>query len=315
MNPANIQVAIIHPGQRVNKMVVPLRASDLQLSIDPPDPYAHDIVIADNADTDLGKEVLKYKSHDAQLIYRMRGDIFHELDLWDMNPLKKWVARNIVLPAVDGALCITDRLAQKYQTQTNVSPVGVAGLAKIPSQWPTVNHTNTELQIVTLTNCNYWQKVKPTLDWVGVVDNLLADTGGEWKICGNGKYTHRVMKVLSDYENVTYGGYVDPHKTLANANLMIHATGLDAFPNSVLEGMASNLPVVTNDWVEFEAYDGPITVAKSETQLKEILRSYQAPEKRLADGRANREHIKTNHTPEVIGNQYERFCMAVMQDG
>jgi len=304
---SDVSVAILYPGNRVEKMSVPLAASDLDVAIEPPDAYSRDVVIADNADRDLAREVVKNRYTDAKLVYRMRGDIFHELKLWEMHPLKKRLATDYVLPSVDGVVAVTDRMAQKFNQETGVSPVGSASLWIRPDEWPTVTHTDNELRICTLTNPNYWQKVNPCVQWAETVERVLDDVGGYWHICGNGQYSDRLRDELDAYQHVSFVGYVDAKDKLRESNCMIHASALDGFPNAILEGMATNLPVVTNDYVAFQNHAGPVAVQESETELGATLYEYQNPKARQHRGADSLEYVKSNHKPRRVGEAYERY--------
>lgn len=310
---ADVSVAILYPGNRVGKMSKPLDASVMEVDIEPSDAYERDIVIADNADKDLGKEVLKKPLTDSKLVYRMRGDVFHELDLWDMHPAKEWVARKIVLQNVDATIAVTDRLAEKF-TETTGTQSGSAGIWKKADNWPNVSHTESYIKAITLTNANYWQKVKPITHYAPVINQVLEEVGGFWHICGDGEHTDRLESELEQYDNVHWMGYVGAKSYIKDCNLLIHVSELDGQPNSVLEGMASNLPVITNDFVEFRRYDGPIDVFSTAMELRELLQSYTDPGKRQTAGRANREHIEDQHSPEAIARDYEQFCASLSND-
>lgn len=314
VDPADISVAVMYPGNRVDKVAVPLRASQMDVEIDPAEPYARDIVLADNADRDLGREVLKKPLHDAKLIYRMRGDVFRELDLWPMHPVKKWGAKNVVLPNVDGVIAVTDLLAQKYDEQTNVTPTGSAGLAKRVDDWPDVQHQDEELRIVTLTNVNYMRKIQPLIEWAPVVDEILDELGGRWHICGDGEHEATLESEFSTLENVSFEGYVDGEEELAASNLMIHASWLDGQPNAILEGLASGLPVITNPWPEFLNFGWPLDIVTDRHGLRDRLERYTTPDVRDARGREGTQYINEFHSPEAVGRDYERYFAEVLSD-
>lgn len=307
-------VAIKHPGNRVDKILKPLEASSIPVDVEPQNPYQYDIVICDNADRDLGKEVLKNPLHDAQLVYRMRGDVFHELDLWPMHWSKKLAATKVVLPHVDAVLAVSNRLAYKFHAQTGIETYGSAGLVKEASEWPTINHTDSELRAVTLTNCNYKQKIKPIIEWAPAVNEVLDEIGGAWTICGEGSHEDHLAREVEGYEHITFAGYVDAKTQLAKSNLMLHPSYLDGQPNSVLEGMASKLPVITNDFAAFEQYAGPLVVVHDTATLQERLRSFANSSLRNEWGYRGLSHIKSHHTTDAIAAQYERFCLEVMND-
>lgn len=312
--PEDVSVAILHPGDRVEKVAVPLRASRMDVEIEPSDPYDRDIVLADNVDTNLAREVLRRPFHDAKLVYRMRGDIFRELETWPMHPVKKWSALNVVLPNVDGVIAVTDRLAAKFSDETGIRPTASAGLCKEPEEWPDVTHEREELRIVTLTNATFWRKVAPLVEWAPVVDAVLDDVGGHWHICGDGSYEDRLAGELEAYDHVSFEGFVDARETLAASNLMIHASRLDGQPNGILEGLASGLPVVTNPWPEFVESGWPLDVATSKRGLAHRLEQYCDPAVRTARGREGVEYVERNHTTDAVATRYERYFAELLDD-
>lgn len=311
---ADISVAILYPGDRVDKMGVPLQRSRMDVAVEPDDAFDRDIVICDNADRDLGKEVFRNQITDAKLVYRMRGDVFHELTLWDMHPVKHWAATELVLPNVDGVVAVSERLAEKFRDQTGIDQVGSAGMAKNVSAWPTVSHRDEELRIVTLTNANYWQKVRAIVEWAKAVDQTLAEFGGRWHVCGAGDHADDVERALQHCDNVEWRGYVDAYEELRKSNLMLHPSYLDGQPNSVLEGMASQLPVITTDFAAFQRFDGPIRTVADRQSLRATLEEMVEPHRREALGKRAMTYVHDQHSPDAIAREYEAFCAELMDD-
>lgn len=310
----NLSVAILYPGDRVDKMNIPLQASRMEVDVEPADAFSRDIVICDNADRDLGKEVFRNRLTDAKLVYRMRGDVFHELNLWDMHPVKHWAATSVVLPNVDGVVAVSDRLATKFKDKTGLKAVGSAGMAKNVSAWPTREHESHTLQISTLTNANYWEKVRAIVTWAPAVEAVLDETGGTWSVCGAGDHTDRLHDALQEYDHVEWCGYVDAYEQLRTSNLMLHPSYLDGQPNSVLEGMASNLPVITTDFAAFEEFAGPIQTVPDTDSLQTLLYRLTDPEERQSWGRRAMSYVHENHSAEAIARDYERFCYNLIHD-
>lgn len=311
VDPADLSVAVVYPGSRVDKVAVPLEASAMEVSIDPADPYAHDIVLADNADRDLGVEVLRKATHDATLVYRMRGDVFRELDLWEMRRLKKWAAKRVVLQHVDATIAVSPGTATAFAARTGV-PTGVAGLVKDPTAWPTTVHTDTKLRCATLTNLDYRLKVAPIVEWAPVVDEVLAETGGRWRVCGDGEHAAALADALAPYDHVEFAGFVDAHEELHAANCLLHPSRLDALPNAMLEGLASELPVVTTDFHEFVRYGDPLHRVSDTAVLRETLTELTDPATRSERGRAGLERIRRDHTAQAVARQYEAFFTEVV---
>jgi len=315
LQPEEVSVAVLYPGNRIDVMRRPLKESRLDVAIEPSDPYNHDLVICDNADRDLGKEVIKNRITDSALIYRMRGDVFHELDLWDMHIAKEWVAKRAVLPGVDGCLAVTDRLARRFQSETGIDAVGTAGVWKNIDNWPHVDHTDEEPRALTLTNTNYLEKVRPIASWAPVVEAVLEETGGVWKVCGDGENSDTLARWLREYDHVQFVGYVNAKRQLARSNLMLHPSGLDGLPNSILEGMASNLPVLTNDFAAFTEYGRPLVICRNSRELQATLREYADPWEREVAGERGRRQVRREHSPAAVAKEYEEFALKVVRDG
>jgi len=302
-----LSIAVLYPGNRVDKMAQPLHETRFTVDVDPQDAYSRDVVILDNADRDLAKEVLKRPLHDATILYRMRGDLFHELKLWEMHPIKNYAAHKVV-EYVDGCLAVTERLGKKFTDQTGVQS-SHAGLAKDVDNWPETTHSSTTLRLTTLTNAGYRKKVKALADYAPYVNNVLSDHGGTWHICGDGTHSDWLAEQVEKYNHIEWCGYVDAEDELQWANAMLHLSYLDGQPNSVLEGMASELPVVCNDFAAFTEFQGPIHVVGGPQDMEKTLESLRSPQQRAYHGRKNREYIETCHSHDAIARQYEQAIL------
>lgn len=310
----DISVAILYPGNRVDKLLVPLKATDMEIAVEPTRPYCYDIVLVDNADRKLIVPVVRGKFSRAKVVYRMRGDLYRELELWDMHEVKKWLAINVVVANVDGVVAANSLLAEKAYEVSGVSCVGTAGIAKDPDYWPLVSHTGTWLNAITLTNANYPRKVEPLLRYAPTVERLFSASGGHWSIyASKGRCSDRLRDELADYEHVTFEGYTkEPKAALRRSNIMFHFSSLDAMPNAILEGMASGMPVVTTDFEAFTAYQGPIHRIRNRSDLACVTRAARSPTWRADWGLRGREHVRRAHAPEVIGQQYVEFFKRVL---
>lgn len=302
----------MHPSGRVDKLTTPLETTALDVAIDPPDPSAHDVVLIDTPDINLAKAVLRGPLTDATVIYRMRGDVFREMDLWDMPAWKRVAARRIMLSHVDGAIAAGRYLARVYRQETGIDAASV-GMPIESDAWPTISHTDGELRAVTLTNAGYRPKVDPIRAWAPVVDGVLEAVGGRWRVCGDGRYADRLADGLDEYDNVEWAGFVDPAAELERSNLMLHPSNLDGQPNAILEGMASNLPVVTNAFGAFTESTLPLQVAHNDDALRLALQQYTDPGVRQAAGAAGRECVAANHSPAEIGRQFAVYFEGVTE--
>jgi glycosyltransferase involved in cell wall biosynthesis len=163
------------------------------------------------------------------------------------------------------------------------------------------------LDIITLTNANYWRKVRPIIGYAPIVDEWLDRNGGHWHVCGKGEHADRISYALEDLQHVTYEGHVDAKEWIADMDIMFHPSNLDGQPNSILEGMASRLPVITNDFEEFTRFNGPLYVVDGAIELKEALEKFKRFEARENWGQKGIDYVREYHSPEAIGEQYVNY--------
>jgi len=306
MREADISVAVIEQSGRSDNLIHPLKATDMEITVDPDDPYSRDIVILDTPDREMAYEVLKKPLHDAKVVFRMRGDPYFGIDEWIDSKLKEWLAKNVVMPGVDGCITITPYHAELFEGKTGVTSA-VAQLPIDPSKWPETTHTDTELRIVSLTNCMYWPKIRPLIRAAPVVNAALDDIGGHWRIGGDGNYENELREMVAKYEHITYDGYLDANEELQWANCMIHLSNLDGWPNAILEGMSSHLPVVTNDHHAFTDKDRPNIVTQSDDTLRVALQNLSDPDYRQEIGNTGEHYVKQQHNPELLGQDYVEY--------
>ncbi len=304
--PEDISVAVIEQSGRSENLIAPLQATDMDVAVDPADPYGRDIVVVDTPDREMAYEVLKKPLHDAKLVFRMRGDPWFGIDEWIDSRLKAWLAKHVVIPGVDGCITITPSHAQLFEHKTGIHST-TACLPIKPDDWPDSSHASYELRILSLTNLMYRPKFEPLLEAAPVVDDVLETVGGHWRIGGKGNYEDEFVTALRDFEHISFGGYVDAHESLTWANCMVHLSRLDGFPNAVLEAMAARLPVVTNDHHAFADKDRPNVIASSHDELRQCLRRFTDPQERADLGAAGLEYVRREHNCETIGQHYVAY--------
>jgi len=306
MRESDISVAVIEQSGRSENLINPLRATEMDVAVDPADPYERDIVVLDTPDRQLAKEVLKKPLHDAVLVFRMRGDPFFGIDEWIDSRLKSWLARNVVIPGVDGCITITPAHARLFERKTGIH-TAVSQLPAYPDRWPDTTHSDDELRILTLTNAVYWPKIEPLIEAAATVDDVLADVGGHWRICGDGNYEDKLGAAVEPYDNVSFLGYQDAESELDWANVMMHLSRLDGWPNAILEGMSTRLPVITNDHHAFVDRDRPNVVVESDAELRARLREYTDPERRQERGDSGARYVREKHNDATVGRAYVEY--------
>jgi len=304
MSDWNPKIAVIGNG-RVDKISKPLATTTLKFDVNPSSTRKYDVVIADTPDRDMFKEFLKSKIRRQTFLFRMRGDPFWGLDEWVESRVKRWLVNDFILPNVDGCLAIAPHQAQKYKEETGVT-AQLVSLPKPVQNWQPVTHDSEKLNIVTLTNAVYWPKVKPLLKIAPLVNSVLNETGGVWKIGSwSDGYSDKMRNQLQEFNNIEFHQPLDAHTALESANVMIHYSRMDVLPNAVLEGMASKLPVITNDFSPFVESDAPILVMKSKEELRRTLTNLTNPKLRIEYGHEGRDYVATEHSMETIGQEFK----------
>ena len=294
-------------------MTAPLATTDIAVEVEPADPFELDIIVFDKPGRELVAPLLRSRLSETKVVYRMRGDFYREYRFEGLSYPKRWAAINAILPQLDGALAVNRTLADLIRTRSRVDPVGVAGLSLDADAWPTARHTTEDLRCLTLTNALYLPKIQPIIEWAPVVDAVLKTHGGVWRIGGRGVYADRLREALAPYPRVRFEGYVDAKRALAESNCLLHPSNLDGLPNSILEAMATGLPVITNDFPSFVEIGWPVAVARDDGELRAMLSRALNPTWRAARGEAGRQRVREEHSHEAVGREYERFFRQVLR--
>lgn len=294
-------IAIISPGGRVEEITKPLDTTSVAHDVNPGSLLGYDVILCDTPDRAMLRALAVGKALRTPVVFRMRGDPFWGMDEWIDSRVKLWVLENVVLPNVDGCIAITDHHARMYEDRTGVPSTHVP-LSIRPDRWPETRHIDPEIRAVTLTNAVYPDKIQPTIDAVTAVDSALEETGGEWRIGSwSDGYSDRLRAATAGCDNVTFCGPLDAQQSLEWANCMIHYSGMDAFPNAVMEGMASEVPVITNDYTPFRETDAPIEVTASHAELRETLHRLRDPAERHRVSDRQTQYVQRHHSRERVG--------------
>lgn len=299
----NPTVAIVSESDRTYKTVRALETTDLHFKVDPPDLWRADQILVETPDRDMLKLLLRSKVSTSQLIFRMRGDPYYGIHRWIDSRVKRWVALEM-LKHVDGCIALAKHQADVYRERTDV-PTHTIPLSIDAEQWPVVDHTDDELRLVTFTNLWYPEKYEPLLDAAPAIDDYLADVGGRWHICGDGKDSEKFAEALEPYQNVLYKGYVDAQQELSRSNVMVHLSNFDAFANAIMEGMAAHMPVIASDHPAFTVHEPAIDIADSAADVVDYLSSYRDPMLREYTGERNAAFVAGKYNHECIGKQWK----------
>lgn len=299
-------LALVSPGDRTDRMTQGLEAVGAEFRVNPADPTTADVVICDTPDRAMLKTIARCRLAGTPVLFRMRGDPFFGLSEWLDSRLKRQVVYRM-LRAVDGCLAIAPHQATKYARKTGV-PTEIVSLPKQPTDWPDTTHQGEELQLLTLTNAVYQTKTEPLVEIAQAVDCELRD-GETWRI-GSWSEGHSdyLRDVFGPYEHIEYETQLDAHAELDRATAMLHFSRMDVLPNAILEGMASRLPVVTNDFVAFDQSVAPLLVSRHEQDLQRWLAMLRDDSTRQLWGHRGVNYVRSHHAPERIG---ARFLCAI----
>jgi glycosyltransferase involved in cell wall biosynthesis len=184
------------------------------------------------------------------------------------------------------------------------TPFGDAPIVPLsiqPDNWPTHYHIGDKLRMVSLTNADYMAKVVPIVDQINTVNEWCDRNNGHWYICGDGEHADLIERATDGREHVFYTGYVDAQDWLNRADVMLHFSTMDIqAPNAVLEGMASQIPVVTSENNIFQNLPSPAVTGRD---IASELDRLQDPMHRKAIVDQQQSYLQANHTPAVVGKQ------------
>lgn len=308
-----LDLAIVTGGDRTDKLLGPLATTGASVVVDPQSLRRHDAIICDTPDRRMFRAVATKRLHGTPVIFRMRGDPFTGLDQWIDSRAKRWLSRSM-LGWVDGCLAMAGHQARTFERHTAIEP-SVVGLPKRVEEWPDASHSDHELRILSLTNATYPEKVDPLIEVMPDVSEVLASVGGCWRIGSwrdDTDHADRLRESAKPYDRIAYGGRLDAHDALGWANVMLHRSRLDAQPNAVLEGLASGLPVVTNDYAAFRNTPAPLLVRDGLAITASTLANLADAGQRREYGARGPAYVREHHRPERIGAELMAATRAII---
>jgi len=256
---------------------------------------AADVLITDS----LRKNPLLRVQTDIPIYYRPRSDVLKLYRRYKLGYLRGRGNALVALRFVDGVIAPDPLVAAKLR-QVSAAPVRTIPLPKDVRDYPIEADATPLTQLLTLTNFDYRRKIDPLVSWCDPVNEWCEENNAIWCVAGDGEYTGRFCSQIAEYDNILYVGYVDPLDWLAESSVLLHPSELDIqYPNAILEGMASGLPVITNDYAPFT--EGRTATAYSNDDLKQLLTHYHDHV-----DETGREYVAQKHSPETIGETYSQ---------
>lgn len=299
--------ALLSQSDRTWQTEVALDTTDVPYETDPADPWDFDVLVIETPDKRMFKHVVRGRTQDTSVLFRMRGDPYWGINHWYDGPLpvrklKQWAALK-QLEWVDGCISLAPHQATKYRKRTH-NPTRNVPLSRDVDEWPDTIHTDERLKIVSLTNCMYPQKIKPLIKYADTVNSILEEEGGYWIIGGKGRYADRLQDAVEPLLHVSFPGYLDARDELEAANVMLHLSYFDSFAGAILEGLASQLPVITTSHPAFEMLPTD-KIDGSSNQLKTLLKRYTDPQTRQRKGDRNERIVENHYNHNAVGQRWQ----------
>jgi len=274
-----------------------------------------DAVITDTPGIGILKGwVVKKVNNNIPLIYRMRGNYWQEVrSEGRLSKLREYIANKLIFRLCDCVIVVNHYLRKEFQKRVKFENVAVVGLPIDVTKFKFEHNKKFNFNIVTLTNFNYWEKIKPIFSYLDVVDKFLKEVGGKWYIAGKGKYVKDFLRAIEKYETVEYCGYVKPEEFLKKGSVMLHFSEFEGLPNAVLEGMAAGLPVVVNDYEPLAEIEGVIVIKNKEELKNWLYKIYFNPSLRRKISAKNTKYVDRNYKLHIIGAMYKDAITKCLQ--
>jgi len=115
-----------------------------------------------------------------------------------------------------------------------------------------VKHKKKEsLRIVTVTSFKFLDKAKGVLELFKILEEVKKEIKKEFDfvVVGGGPYLKKIIEESKNYSfRIKFTGFhKNPKEILEKSDLFLYYSYLDNFPIVILEAMACNLPIVSND--------------------------------------------------------------------
>jgi glycosyltransferase involved in cell wall biosynthesis len=110
---------------------------------------------------------------------------------------------------------------------------------------------NKPIQIVTVTGFKFWDKARGVLKLFKILQEVKNKTKKKFvfTVVGNGPYLEKIKNESKKYDVPIkfIGFHSNPKDILQKSDIFVYYSYLDNLPITILEAMASGLPIVAND--------------------------------------------------------------------
>ncbi len=295
-----MRVALHFQSNRISTVRDPLEAVGVETVELETHTGGYDVIICDSPGL-----VSDHIGSKTPVVLRLRGNMWADGGHSRLEDCVRWTKDQLLRYICDGVATPDQFLDDELRRRMGIETTAAIGLPVTPAEWPTVDHSASALRCLTLTNFDYGLKIEPLYQWADVVEDRLGN-GERWRICGDGELAADFAQHVSDYRRVDYCGFQDAAAELADANLLLHPSQMDIqMPNAILEGIAANLPVVTNNFEPFVDNQAVSSVAIHE--LPPLLSDFRDAARRRQVAAGAGAFVADAHAPARIGNKYRSF--------
>ena len=178
------------------------------------------------------------------------------------------------------------------------------------------------LRLASVSDMVLRSKVRPLFDAIGdwMPPGLWEDLDVRWVICGSGYHEEHLRTLVRKEglsERVSVLGRVEGVSEVYEwCDVLVHLTGLDAFPSVPMEAMMHEKPVVTNAdscgtrELVFDGENG--LVVRDGHEFAAALRRYaQDPDLRERHGWAGRSFVEENLSVNILRGEMQRVLIEI----
>lgn len=177
-----------------------------------------------------------------------------------------------------------------------------------------------KLNLITLTKFYFEDKAKGVLDLVDILNSLpnsISNRINKLIVLGHGNYLADIKNQCKSKIKIEFPGWVsDPKSYLQNSDIFCYYSNHDVFPTSILEAMATGLPIISNKVGaigELMGKTGFICDNKEAYKAK-LIKMIKDIELRKQKGLEARTRVKTHFTWDIILKKYIEIYNKLKRD-
>ena len=227
----------------------------------------------------------------------------------------------VVLKHADAILPISNYVGTAIKEELNISkPIYTVHIPyhKVDKDFE-LNLNIPQKFILSVTNFNFWGKVKPLGDITTIIAPILKEYDFSWVILGDGYFFNKFIQIYNKHKNVKFLGRQNPYPFYKKAKALFYISGMDGLPNVLLEASLFKLPIVidkNSPAAEFikNGYNGLVVncgnIEKVENVIRDLISSHKLREKL---GITAFNHVKKNFSVEKISSDFEKILYKILE--